>query len=82
MKKNSREKSTKSLKEERQLLRSEISTRKPMRSFSKCRLRLPSRKRKRTRELRSTPRREKLWTILSAKKRLRDLKINKKLDKP
>jgi len=52
-----------------------------MKTSSEFKLRSLSRKRKRTRELRSMPRRGKLWSILNDKKRLKDSPISKMLDR-
>jgi hypothetical protein len=52
-----------------------------MKTSSRSKLRSLSRKRKRTRELRSMPIRGKLWSILNVRKRLKDSPISKILDR-
>lgn len=86
---SSRNRSRKSWKErskrnsigERLLLVREISIPKPTRNCSKFKLRLLSKRRKRMQESKSMPKRRRLLSISSGKRKLSDSPRSKQLDK-
>ena len=81
LKKSWKERSKKSLTEERKLLIREISTPKLTRNCSKYKLRLLSKRRKRMQESKSMLKRRRLLSISSDKRKLSDSPKSNQLDK-
>ena len=81
LRKSWKERSKRSLTEERKLLIREISIPKLTRNCSKYKLRLLSRRRKKMQESKNTLKRKKLLSISSAKRKLSDSPKSNQLDK-